>query len=290
MTKRKGQATSGLAKKQKGPASSSRGGLKADASLLSKLMEQHEMESEGISFAQILKDLGMNDRNTGWRNVWKDLIRQKYIEPSSMGDGGAVFTSAYKLTEAGVEIAATDEYKQARAAALANQPKTNDELHDRIKKKLMNNRAVQIFDLLHEHGSLTRTELSGILGISDRGGPFSYGLKQLKTLGYVEVDAAISSRGNKKLCLTAKAFLSPKQATDADVEERADQGGSAKSKSKEERHTVIGKDYDESTAHMCATESKTKPSIMSGDNAKTNGAESAPLKSKEPGSLVVSND
>ena len=207
MPKRTSSSAGGSTKKKsKGNAAS----LKSDAALLGKLMEQHEMESEGISFAAIMKDLGMNDRNTGWRNTWKDLIKHKYIE--SNGNGSAVFTSVYKLTEAGVEVAATDEYKQARAAALANQPKTDQELHERIKGKLMNDRGRQIFDLLLNRGSLTRTELSGILGISDRGAPFSNALKQLKTLGYVEVDAAISSRGNKKLHLTDKAYLSSKQS------------------------------------------------------------------------------
>lgn len=213
MAKRKGSSSAaGNAKKKKGAVP----GGKPDATLLSKMMEQHEIGGDGASFAGILKDLGMNDRNTGWRNVWKELISQKYIEASGTG---AVFTSAYKLTEAGVEVAATDEYKQARAFAMANQPKTNEELHERIKKKLMNNRTVQIFELLHEKGSLTRTELSGTIGISDRGAPFSYGLKQLKTLGYVEVDTAISSRGSKKLRLTSKAYLTSKQPATGTVTE-----------------------------------------------------------------------
>jgi len=170
--------------------------------LLAKLMEQHIMENYSVSFADIMTDLGMNDHNTTWRERWKDLEEEGYTKPSA-AKGGPVFTSGYQLTPKGIELAATDEYKQA----LVNKPKTNDELHERIKGKLMNKRGGEIFDLLLERGPLTRNELSGILGISDRGAYFSYALQQLKDLGYAEDDPNKVKGMKKKVRLTDKAFL-----------------------------------------------------------------------------------
>jgi predicted ArsR family transcriptional regulator len=171
--------------------------------LLAKLMEQHMMENDSVSFADIMKGLGMNDRNTGWRNAWKDLVTQGYIESSS-SDGGGFFTSGFQLTKTGIELGATDEYKQV----VSSMPQTNNELHEKIKGKLMNKRGEEIFDLLVKQGPMSRMELSGALGISDRGAYFSYALQQLKDLAYVEVDPTAKGK-DKKVRLTDKAFIVP---------------------------------------------------------------------------------
>jgi hypothetical protein len=178
-------------------------GSKPDQILLAKLMEQYALDPESsLSFVDIMKGLGMNDRNTGWRNAWRDIERRGYTEQA--GDG-AFFTTGFRPTPTGIELAATDEYKEAMAIG-NTQPKTNEELHERIKGKLMNKRGEDIFDLLLEHGSLGRLELAAKLNISDTGAYFSYALRQLKDLGYVEVDPTVEGR-KKKLRLSAKAFV-----------------------------------------------------------------------------------
>lgn len=184
--------------------SSSCGSGAPDEILLAKLMEQHVMENDEVSFADIMKDLGMNDRNTKWRNAWKELKEKGYTERSINSESGPFFTSGFRLTTTGIALAATDEYKQLKT----NQPRTNEELHAKIKGKLMNKRGDQIFDLLLQHGSLSRKELSGLLGISDRGANFSYAFQQLKDLGYVENDPAVQGK-KKKVRLTDKAFVTP---------------------------------------------------------------------------------
>lgn len=140
--------------------SSSCGSGAPDEIMLDKLMEQHVMENDEVSFADIMKDLGMNDRNTKWRNAWKELKEKEYTERSINSESGPFFTSGFRLTTTGIALAATDEYKQLKT----NQPRTNEELHAKIKGKLMNKRGDQIFDLLLQHGSLSRKELSGLLG------------------------------------------------------------------------------------------------------------------------------
>lgn len=179
-----------------------------DKTLLSMLLE--EDETRPMSFADIMQSFGMNDRNTGWRNTWKKLLQDGHIEPLQEGKG-PLFTSPYQLTGSGLELVATDEFKQSLLGKTKStlRPKTNEELHERIKKKLMNNRGIQIFDLLHNRGPMSRMDLAKALEISDRGAYFSYALQQLKDLGYVEIDSsrACAAKKNKKLRLTEKAYI-----------------------------------------------------------------------------------
>lgn len=177
-------------------------GSTPDQILLSKLVEHHQSEKYSVSFVDILKELGMNDRNTKWRQVWKNLESSGYIKASEKTSGG-FFTGGFGLTQTGIELAASDEYK---ATMHESKPLTNEELHKRIKSKLINKRGDQIFDLLLKQGPLSRLELSKTLGISDRGACFSYALQQLKDLKYVEFDPTSKGPG-KKLRLSKNAFI-----------------------------------------------------------------------------------
>lgn len=75
------------------------------------------------------------------------------------------------------------------------------------KKKLLNDRARDIFDMLMKHGSLARSEMATILKVNDRGHAFSYGLKDLKTKNLLTADG-------KKVRLSDEAFLSPENRTE----------------------------------------------------------------------------
>jgi len=165
-----------------------------------------------------MKARRMNDHNTPWRKEWRNLIKDGFIKEASSkslsgssenGGGNGIFTSRYELTEKGEDHCGCPRLR-AMKLDIETKAKTSAEQHDKIRKLCMNNRAVDIFDLLLKHGSLTRRELAATVGISDRGAPFSYGLRQLKKLGYIVVDEKIAKRGKKSLMLSDKAFLDPK--------------------------------------------------------------------------------
>lgn len=188
----------------------------ADSILATMMAVQLKRNSSSLSFVSLMKARKMNDRNTGWRNKWRKLIQEGYIQPaksnpsseSSKASGNGIFTSDHELTEKGEEKVGSPEQKEIKRL-METTVNTTAQEHERIRKLCMNNRTVQIFDLLLKHGSLTRKELAATIGISDRGGPFSYGLRQLKCLGYVVVDEKASERGKKVLKLSNRAFLNP---------------------------------------------------------------------------------
>lgn len=150
--------------------------------------------------------------------MWRGLDNSNSIQACDAGEAGGFFTSSFRLTEAGIEMAASDEYKAVMNVA-QKKPTTNEELHKSIKEKLMNKREDEIFDLLLKQGRFNRVELAKALGISHRGANFSYALQQLKDLGYVEFDPESKGAG-KKLRLSKKAFVDPpgEQSSSADTE------------------------------------------------------------------------
>lgn len=150
----------------------------------------------------------MNDRNTGHRLAWNGLIADSVIVAVA-GGKGTTFTSDFMLTEQGLEAAKSLGFNVSTLTTTASSAKamTNEELHDRIKSKCINNRGCEIFKLLLGKGPLSRKELAEQeLGISNTGAYFSYALAQLKELGYVEPDPSL---GKGKLRLSDKCFLSP---------------------------------------------------------------------------------
>lgn len=174
--------------------------------LLARMIErfqEHESDAEeaATSFCEIMKEFGMNDRNTGQRKVWTGLINDdQYIE-AVPGGKGTTFTSDFKLTQEGIEAGVALGFELSTSSGKVT---TNEELHERIKSKCMNKRGHDIFDLLLRKGSLSRKELAETeLKISNRGAYFSYALAQLKELGYVEQDPT----DKKRFRLSDQCFL-----------------------------------------------------------------------------------
>lgn len=180
----------------------------ADALLSTMMAVQLKRSVTELSFVELMKARKMNDRNTPWRNEWKNLIQEGYIQPKGAG-GSGTFTSDYALTDKGEARAGSPEQKEIKRLMEAT-VNTTPEKHAQIRKLCMNKRSVQSFDLLLKHGSMTRKEIALMIGISDRGGPFSYGLRHLKQLGYIVEDTKNSQRGNKKLMLSDRCFMNPK--------------------------------------------------------------------------------
>jgi len=164
-----------------------------------------------ISFEKMMEARDMSHKNKTWRNTWRDLIEEGFIQPatsSSNSGKNGLFTSNYELTDKGEDGAGSPDQKELKRLMEAT-VNTTKEHHARIRKLCMNNRAVQIFDILLKHGSLTRKEVAATVGINDRGGPFSYGLRGLKRLGYIVVNET-KDGGKKCLMLSDKAFIDPK--------------------------------------------------------------------------------
>mmetsp|Transcript_24140 Transcript_24140/g.42850 ORF Transcript_24140/g.42850 Transcript_24140/m.42850 type:complete len:356 (+) Transcript_24140:175-1242(+) len=225
-----------------------------DQAMLSRMLELYEehdqnAENAAVSFATIMQEFGMNDRNTGWRNHWKDLVSKGYIA-SVVGDKSPMFTSDYMFTEQGLQhVADSDAYSTASKMDKGSAaPKTNEDLHERIKSKLMNKRGQQIFDLLLKKGTMSRKDLSTALKISDRGAYFSYALLQLKELQYVEIDPKYSGKSGKKLRLTEKAFLPGQReqwyASLNTLEESLDPENSDRTKKEGDEKPADGKNDD----------------------------------------------
>ena len=195
----------------------------ADTLLSTMVAVQVRRNQSCLSFVSLMKARKMNHRNTPWRNEWRNLIEEGFIRPftststtskgssesSEGGAGSGTFTGNYELTDKGEDRAGSPEQKAIKRL-METTVNTTAQEHDRVRKLCMNNRAVEIFDLLLKHGSLTRKELAATIGISDRGGPFSYGLRQLKRLGYIVVDEKNAQRGKKLLVISDKAFMNPK--------------------------------------------------------------------------------
>lgn len=213
--------TSARSKKaKKGGKSNSKLSI-ADTLLSTMVAVQVRRNESCISFVSLMKARKMNNRNTPWRNEWRNLIEEGYIRPftssaskgssksSEGGVGSGTFMGNYELTHKGEDRAGSPEQKAIKRL-METTVNTTAQEHDRIRKLCMNNRAVEIFDLLLKHGSLTRKELAATIGISDRGAPFSYGLRQLKRLGCIVVDEKNAQRGVKLLMVSDQAFMNPK--------------------------------------------------------------------------------
>ena len=173
-------------------------------SLLANLMAYHMQDVDGVSFEKCAADLGFMKRTKSWAKAWSQLIDMGLIV--SCVPGGAKTTANHCLTDAGKAQASTPEYEEFvkdKTFVAA----TNEDHQDRIKKRLISvknrKRCVQIFDLLLEHGSLTRKEMCSILNLRSGTHSFSYALKELKDKGLV------SGKGSEKLVLSDKAFLDP---------------------------------------------------------------------------------
>lgn len=252
-SKRKAEDSNASANKKK------KGDVEKEDKLLANLMQHHIGDNDAVSFEKCATDLDFMVRTKTWVAAWKGLLAQGFIE--ACAPGAALTTGNHKLTQEGIDHAATDEYKE-HVKDLAIQPTTNEEHQARIKTKLMKKKekgaqigekGAQIFDLLQEHGSLNRYEIAGIMGCKSGAHSFSYALKELRDTKIVEIDASRNKRGDQKLCLADKAFLTPGDRPDGeptDPDEIAKlinvkKGGAGKKKKKRKATKVSDSDEQE---------------------------------------------
>jgi hypothetical protein len=140
--------------------------------------------------------------------AWKYLInRLKYVEPAT--SGASVTTGDHRFTEEGIGYTSTDEYREM-VKDLNYAATTNEDHQQRLMKRMLNDYARGIFDLLLKHGALDRKKMAGLMKTKEGSNAFSYGLKKLKDDGIV---VAASGNGQKfhhtKLRLSDKHFSNP---------------------------------------------------------------------------------
>jgi hypothetical protein len=187
-----------------------------DAKILSVMLTFHLEDKTKVTVKTVADALGCNEKTKTFRERWSFLkIKRKLIAPGEDNNG-------LRLTKAGLDEAATPEYK-AMMKDLAIVPKTNADHQEKIKKYLKKPKSIQIFDFLLQYGSLSKADLSHLVGVNHRSHGFHYSLKELRDKEYVEESPNDSGKG-KKFRLSSKAFKSegdqPKE-NDVDAEELA---------------------------------------------------------------------
>ena len=185
-------------KKVKGSLSKDDKNKEMDAKIMKVMLTYHTEEKTNVKVDDIANELGVHIRSKGFRDRFGFLKNTKNLIGKSKSDNGLV------LTKIGLEEAATPEYREMMKE-LAITPKTNSEHQERLKKHLKKSKSIAIFDFLLKYGSLSKAELSPLVGQNARSHGFHYSFKELTVRGYVEVDPDYSGEG-KKFCLADKAF------------------------------------------------------------------------------------
>jgi len=177
------------------------------------VMMKFQMENNcNVSLLDVSNVVGCHERNKPFRERWSVLkMKKEFIGPSKTGKG-------FQLTEEGMKLAQTDEYKEMMKE-LSVKSKTNKDHQERIKKYLKKPKSGVIFDFFNEFGSLTSDKLAALVGQNKRSHAFHYGLKELRDKGYVEVEEREDLTSNdkkKKFCLADKSYLNPEDRLKGD--------------------------------------------------------------------------
>ena len=195
-TKAKKASNDGAKAKRKDTSS----GQSKEEIVLNVMLKEYKFgKTKGLKHEELAKKCNTNKTSQWFIDTIKLLRDEKHLIEKA--------TEVYVLTEAGADALG---YKKEDLSKLA----TNEELHVHIKMQLNPKlKGSQIFDLLHQHGSKTRKELAELVGASDRSHAFSYGLQEVKALGYVGPVEGDGGKG-KKLALTKSAYVTPPSLAD----------------------------------------------------------------------------
>eukprot|EP00536_Pseudo-nitzschia_multiseries_P001441 jgi/Psemu1/3360/gm1.3360_g len=184
-----------------------------DNKILAVMFEFHMDEKLDVTLTDVASQVGCQERTKSFRERWSILKNEKKWIGASNKDNGANTKggSCFQLTKAGVEQAATPEYKEM-LKELSIKPKTNEEHQARIKKYLKKAKSIAMFDFFLEYGSLLPDELVGLVGSNRRSHGYHYSWKELKDKGYIEEDPDCHEGKKKtKYRLSSKAFLNHKR-------------------------------------------------------------------------------
>ena len=169
--------------------------------VMNVLLKEYKFgKTGGLKNEELAKKCNTNKTSQWFIDTIKLLRDEKhFIERASEG---------YVLSDAGAEELG---FKKEDLSKLA----TNEKLHDHIKKQLNPKlKGAEIFDLLDKHGPTSRTDLAKLMDFNDRSHAFSYGLQEIRGLGYVAHEEGNGGKkGSKKLALTKSAYVNPPSPT-----------------------------------------------------------------------------
>jgi len=171
--------------------------------ILKVMFQCHMEERFDITIEDVANQVGVHERTRSFRETWSSLRKANLIGPSSK-------KSCLRLTEEGLKEAATPEYKEMMKE-LSIKPKTNKEHQERIKKFLQKSKAAEMYDLFHKYGSLTKDDLSALIGQNKRSHGYHYSFNELKAKHYIEEDPDSKDNKMNKFRLSDKCFLNPKE-------------------------------------------------------------------------------
>lgn len=179
------------AKKKSGTVSKTKGsdGKSPKEKILYALLQRYKFGTDmTINDEKLSKLCDTHIRTHSYVDAKKALIQEGSIEKV---DGGFV------LTEKGAEEAGFVKEDLSKF-------RTDEEYHKYLKSTFTAKwKGVKIFDLLKEHGALSRQDLCGKIGVKSGTHSFSYGLKELKDYGYV----GLVTGSKRMLELTSKTSL-----------------------------------------------------------------------------------
>lgn len=171
--------------------------------ILKVMFQCHMEERFDITIDDVANQVGVHKRTRSFREPWSSLRKANLIGPGSKKKG-------LRLTEEGLKEATTPEYKEMMKE-LSMKPKTNKEHQERIKKYLQKPKAAEMYDLLHTYGSLTKDDLSALIGQNKRSHGYHYSFNELKAKHYIEEDPDSKDNKMNKFRLSDKCFLNPKE-------------------------------------------------------------------------------
>ena len=180
------------AKKAGGAGTKAKGENTIREKILNGLLQSYKC-GQAVDNEKLAKLCGCHVRTKSY------VATKKTLETEGiMGKGG----EGFYLTESGAEQAGFVKQDLSKFT-------TDSEYHGFLKTTFTQKwKSTQIFDLLLEKGPTSRKDLCDAIGIKSGSHSFSYGLKELKDLGYV-----IKNKSN--LCeLTEKASIEKKNKKD----------------------------------------------------------------------------
>ena len=157
--------------------------------ILNMLLSRYKFGILSVSLDKISRECNFHPDAKMWIDTWKTLKSEGLVHKA--GGGGQC-----SLTERGLEAAGYVE---------GPPPTTNEEFQAQIKSALFRKKGPQIFDLLVEHGPMSRKDLAAKVGVRHGTHTFFYALKELMDYGLVGVGSEAGSKG--LLRLTKDAFL-----------------------------------------------------------------------------------
>jgi hypothetical protein len=157
-------------------------------------------KAKPLSTQQLAKLCKTHERTKSFLEALKALKAANHVEK---GDGG------YILTETGAS-----EAGYVKKEFDSSQFSTNSEWLEYIQSTLNPKwKGGEILELLSQKVSLSRKELAAQVGVNDRSHSFSYGLKEVREHGFVELVPG-QDKSSKKLRLSAAAFVEKDDSSD----------------------------------------------------------------------------